>query len=285
MTESENSQIVVATDGGSGSRAALRWVADHLGARAAHVRIVTVAEAGNPEVSIALTAAERALGAIGAEWTVDAELLHGEPAHAIAEAAQGAALLVVGSRTGGGPLTSPRVPARVAGLATCPVVIVPDDWSPGTGPIVVGSSTDAASDNALELAVLIAEREGRALVLAHAWELPVVGDIPPVPGGPESIPERQREALDQIAVDVRRAHRDLEVTVDLRNGPAAASLAHAAAEAAMLIVGRRDRPAAVRVLLGSVSHRLIADPPCPVMVVPAPPPGIRTVGDVPDEAL
>lgn len=285
MTEIENSQIVVATDGGSGSRAALRWVADHLGARAAQVRIVTVAEAAHPEASVALTAAERALGAIGAEWTVTGELLDGEPASAIAEAAQGASLLVVGSRTGGGALTSPRVPARVAGLATCPVVVVPDDWSPGPGPIVVGSSVDAASDQALELAAGIAEREGRALVLAHAWELPVVGDFPPAPGGPESIPERQREALDQIADDVRRTHPDLDVTVELRNGAAAASLAKAAAEAAMLIVGRRDRPAAARLLLGSVSHRLVADPPCPVMVIPGPPPGIRTVGDIPDEGL
>ena len=284
MTTSEN-LIVVATDGGSGSRAAMRWVADHLGARDAHVRIVTVADPAHPEVSVALTAAERALGAIGADWTVEADLLQGEPARAIADDARDASLLVVGARTGGGPLTSPRVPARVAGLASCPVVVIPDDWSPGPGPIVVGSSTDAASDNALELAAMIALREGRSLVLAHAWELPVVGDLPLAPGGPESIPDRQREALDQIAEDVRRSHPGLEVTVDLRNGPAASSLAEAAASAALLIVGRRDRPAAARMLLGSVSHRLVADPPCPVMVIPGPPPGIRTVGDIPDEGL
>ena len=41
--------IVVATDGGPGSRAALRWVADHVGAHPAAVHLVAVSDETEPD--------------------------------------------------------------------------------------------------------------------------------------------------------------------------------------------------------------------------------------------
>ena len=277
--------IVVATDGGPGSRAALRWVADHVGARPAAVRLVAVSDETEPDAPAALSAAGTVLRTLTDSVTVESELLSGDPAEAIAEAAADASLLVIGTKTGGGMLTSPRVPARVAALAPCPVVVVPHDWSPGTGAIVAASSFDAAADAAVARAATLASRQGRPLVLVHAWELPVAGGIPPAPGGSESIPQRQADALDRIADDVRTAHPGLEVSAVVRQGGPAEQISEVARGASLLVVGRRRRPAAARLLLGSMSHDLVSHPPCPVMVIPAPEAGLDVAPDVEHEDL
>jgi nucleotide-binding universal stress UspA family protein len=278
-------RIVVATDGGRGSRAALRWLADHLGTHVAQIDVVTVRDEAHPENAGALDAAGTVLRTLVPDCPLETRLLTGDPAEAILGATAGASLVVVGAETGGGLLTSPKVPAKVATDAACAVVVVPHDWTPSAAAVVAASAVDSASDAAVEAAAHFAERQGRELVLCHVWELPVVGAIPPTAGGSESIPERQRAALEQVAAGVRIAHPGLTVSTDLREASAAEGLSAAARGAALLVVGRRRHSAVARVLLGSVSHRLVATPPCPVMVVPAPVPGLKVAPDFPGETL
>jgi nucleotide-binding universal stress UspA family protein len=277
--------ILVATDGGDGSRAALRWVAERVGAGPAHVRVIAVEEDRASDAATALRAAARALATLSPGSTIESSLQDGDPSEAIVDAASAATLVVVGSRTDGGPLTAPRVPVRVAAHAPCPVVIVPDDWSPRSGAIVVGSSHDSAADAAVEVAAGIAAAQRAELVIAHAWDLPAVGAIPPVPSPTESIPERQRDALEQIAAEVRSQHPGIHVSTALEQGGAAESLSRVARGASLLVVGRRARGNIARVLLGSVSHDVVRHPPCPVMVIPAPEPGIRVAPDLVPEDL
>jgi nucleotide-binding universal stress UspA family protein len=64
------------------------------------------------------------------------------------------------------------LPARVARHARCPVVIVPDDWAPRDGAVVVGLEDDASSDAALRRAAEFAADSGQELRILHAWLRP-----------------------------------------------------------------------------------------------------------------
>jgi nucleotide-binding universal stress UspA family protein len=143
--------IVVGVDGSEASKEALRWAAAEARLRGARLRVVhawTVplsiaapepSVLGHPmlpgpsveEVRAALAErAERVLddavaGLEGVE--VEPELVEGTPAHALVRAAEGADLVVVGSRGLGGfkGLLLGSVSQQCTHHAPCPVVIVP----------------------------------------------------------------------------------------------------------------------------------------------------------------
>jgi nucleotide-binding universal stress UspA family protein len=284
-------RIVVATDGGGGSRAALRWVADHVQRHPARITLVAVAtdEDAEATASIAVDSAALVLRTISLDCVVETEVCRGDAAEEIIDAARDAALLVLGSRPlpDGRMAASATVTGRIAAHASVPVVIVPADWRAGLGPVVVGESIDSASEAALQFAAQTAERDGRALLVTHSWKLPVVGATPPTPGGGESIPERQRDALERVAASVSLTHPGLRVETDLRTGEAAAALAAAAeaTDASLIVIGRRARPVVARVLLGSTGSALVTAPPCAVAIIPAPDPGIDVAPEIVAEDL
>jgi len=266
-------RIVLAEDGGAAGRAAVRWVTERLGRRPADVRVIgTVARADDAAaVADSWKTVDRAtdvLHTVAPNASVAADVVVGDPEESLRAEAEAADLLVIGlSETDVGEHDS--LPVRLAGRATCVVVIVPADWAPAHGGTVVGVSIDTASDAALEFAANHARREGAPLHLVHAWNLPATGELPfPEDRTDESIPDVQRHALEAFAAGVRTA--DLEVTSAARQGSPAEVLWSAAGEADLLVVGRRTRRPLARLLLGSVSRALAEDPPCPIAVVPQP---------------
>ncbi|MEO8261619.1 MAG: universal stress protein [Pseudolysinimonas sp.] len=273
------SQITVAIHGGSGSRAALRWVAHHVAHTPSRITLVGVRAVGSPATGQAeadLGSAALELRAIGDHLDVVTELRHGDPQEQLAAAAADSAadLLVVGTHASrsnphSGLLT---VAGRLAAHAPCPVIVVPAAWTPQRGPVVVGTSIDSASDAALDFAYELAERDSRSLVLAHVWKLPTIGETRITPGGGDSIPARQQASLDALRAATSARGATVAVSADLRTGGASAGLtaAVAAADASLLVVGRRARSAASRLMLGSTSRELITAPPCAIAVVPAP---------------
>jgi nucleotide-binding universal stress UspA family protein len=58
------------------------------------------------------------------------------------------------------------------------------------------------------------------------------------------------------------------VTGQLVQGAAAPALVAAAATAALLVVGTHGRGAVAGLILGSVSHDVLLNMPCPVIVIP-----------------
>lgn len=100
---------------------------------------------------------------------------------------------------------------------------------------------------------------------------PVVATVPGAVGGgyaPEVPPDPERvlgEAVDSIDPELDARGRRLD-------GAAAPKLIAGLAEegADLLVTGSRGYGPGMRVLLGSVSRKLITDAPCPVLVVPRP---------------
>lgn len=139
---------VVGVDGSPGSQAALRWAVHH--AERSGGRVDAVLAWQQPTTSLYVLAPQEIEETLGeaARFDLDESVatVPPEQAHLVSgrmrsgmavpvllEAAEGADLLVVGSRGRGGlsGLVLGSVSERVAGRAPCPVVIVPSDGAEG----------------------------------------------------------------------------------------------------------------------------------------------------------
>jgi monovalent cation/proton antiporter MnhG/PhaG subunit len=188
-----------------------------------------------------------------------------------------AEVIVVGSR-GRGALTAAllgSVSAAVAGQANSPVLVVGPTAVLGEGPIVVGVDGSETSLDAARVAASLDRGLGRGLQLVLAYTLR------PIPGA-SAVPEARQELA---AVDEQRAEELLaqaaaelgvprDATRTVRNGGEPAALLDLARDldATLLVVGSRGRGAVRAALLGSFSLSVLADAPCPVVIVP---PGAR----------
>lgn len=129
-------RIVVGVDGSPGSMAALQWAAEEAERRGVDVHAVMAWQlpaAIGPKIELAV-AAEAEIARIGGNMaercdaTFICEALEGPAAETLVHAAEGAALLVVGTHGHGGFLGAllGSVSHHVIAHATCPVVVVPD---------------------------------------------------------------------------------------------------------------------------------------------------------------
>ena len=135
-------RIVVGADGSANSNAALRWAVGEARRIGATVEAVlgwnepvtggvapVVVDPGVFEESFRseLDKITEAFRAEAPDVTIEPVLVHGSPAHVLLDRAEGAELLVVGSRGHGGfmGLLLGSVSQQVVWHAPCPVVVVP----------------------------------------------------------------------------------------------------------------------------------------------------------------
>ena len=206
----------------------------------------------------------------------------GSPAPVLAEAARGAALLVVGHGGRGmvGRAVLGSTALRVLSLASCPVLVDRPREAAADGPVVVGIDMSEGSAAALRYALQDAARRGVGLVA-------VTGTAPPPvmvgfrPMGAATLSE-MRHALQprveqfvgtvvgQVVGEDRRCHPAPEVDVVVRGEDPAEALVDVAEQrgATVVVVGRTGHGAFARWLLGSVAHGAVVRAPCAVVVVP-----------------
>ncbi len=123
--------------------------------------------------------------------------------------------------------------------------------------IVVGIKGSAESDEALDWA--LNEAAARAVPLTAVLAVPR--------GAPDEV---ERRKADAEAIVERARHRTgsaVETSAAVVQGPAADALLEASSEADMLVLGRRDRRRLGRLVLGSVSARVVEHASVPVTVV------------------
>ncbi|HET9998126.1 MAG TPA: universal stress protein [Nocardioides sp.] len=195
-----------------------------------------------------------------------------DPRTLILRAAEGAHLVVLGSR-GRGPLLSHllgSVGVGVARRARCPVV-VHRPGHPGRvhdGVVVAVDVTEDAIP-VLEHAFHQASLRGLPLRVVHyvmdprsaLVGVPMVGDL--------SVQMEEDElALSEAMAGMRERYPDVRATVRTAPGLAEHDVVTAATRADLLVVGTHQRPAADRLLVGSVSTAVLEHATCPVAVVP-----------------
>lgn len=184
----------------------------------------------------------------------------GSPARALYELADEleAVAVVVGSSHRGhvGRISPGSVAEALLSGSPCPVAIAPAGFAERKTRELV--RIGAAYDESEEATHALAAAEGLGARL-HA-NLTVVA----VAGSSE-----QREAL-QTRVEriVKEAPATLAASADVRSGEAWEELRDAGRELDLLVCGSRNYGPLRRVLLGSVTARLIRDAECPVLVIP-----------------
>lgn len=207
-------------------------------------------------------------------------LVRGDAAVQLTELAEGADLLVVGSRGRGGfaGLLLGSVSRRCLHLGTSPVAVVPVAWpttEPGSGTrrIVVGVDGSESSAAAMQWAYDEAVLRSASIEVVHAFEYPhmvsPVGSI--VTLDPIEMRRSSEALLEMMTSRLLLADTDApHVGRKAMVGPAAGALVEIAQGADLLVVGARGMGALKRIVLGSVSQQCAHHTPCPIVVVRAP---------------
>jgi len=261
-------KVLLASDGGAASAAALRWVIDRVGHGPAEVKIVDVVDATAPDAAergARVRGMARLLELVAPSLRVGVTEARGDHAALLARSRD--AILVVGAHRGD-RRAAPFVDLAVFG-ARGPVVVVPSEWICRQGPVLVGVGAEDEETDTLAFAESEAAAHGADVRMIHAWETTGTGELPPAwDFGTESIPERQGRALTRLAEGERESHPGLTVTAEAVQGHVVARLSNAARTASLLVVGRSHRNAVIRGVFGSTASGLLAALPCPVAVVP-----------------
>ncbi|GGV65826.1 stress-inducible protein [Streptomyces longisporoflavus] len=276
--------IAAGIDGSPESLAAADWAAREALHRALPLHIVHAYDQPSerinlPEIEVPFHresgALDRAVRQISHAHPTQ-EILHeqvtGPPTEALLATSGSSALLVLGSR-GFGALAGVLVGSvalAVAARAHCPVVLVraedrtEDEGEPspeGLGrPIVLGLDMYRPCDELLEFAFFTASTRRAPLHVVHAWATPLV------PSADASDPAATKSRhLTAALAPWRHKFPGTQVTERLVHGLAGHHLVKSAADADLLVVGRRI-PAGAR--LGRTAHSAIHHARCAVAIVP-----------------
>lgn len=193
---------------------------------------------------------------------------------------EGVSAIVLGSAHRGpvGRVLAGSFGRRILDGAPCPVAVAPAGYRDrGAGPpavIGLGFDGEPASNQALRLAVGLAGATGASLRVLTAAE-PVrpllIAEVAPsaLMDLGSALDDHAKRVLDETLAGLPSTLRaDGRVVAE----PAAEGLlAEAESGLDLLVVGSRGFGAAGRVLLGSVSARLMDSCPSPLVVVPGPP--------------
>jgi nucleotide-binding universal stress UspA family protein len=135
--------------------------------------------------------------------------------------------------------------------------------------VIVGYDASPWSERALaEAASEAAAREGD-LVIVHAfhWLMPATPTALTPLGAEQSARKDAEETAAEAAAGIRAQYPGMDVRTRVVLGHAAHALAEESRHADLLVVGNRGRGGFAELLLGSVSHRVLAHASCPVLVV------------------
>jgi nucleotide-binding universal stress UspA family protein len=132
------------------------------------------------------------------------------------------------------------------------------------------------SKSALSLAVDLARRTGAEIQVLHivvpiVLTVPAVGPapIPPV-GVPVDLPHDAELALARVVAPLNESGLHAKTAVIESNSIAEAIRRHAVkTDAGLIVMGTHGRTALARMLLGSVTERVVRQAPCPVLLTAA----------------
>lgn len=197
--------------------------------------------------------------------TVTTELAAGHALQVLREAADGAAVLVLGARRLTG--VEGAFPGRgkghaLAGHLPCPVVLVPEPEPdvPEYAPLVVGVDGSPSAHVALDLAFEEAAAAKADLVAVevrrrrdYTWA---------------ELPEDTALNLSETLAGYAERYPDVGVSRQVLSGDPAVVLATVARRARCLVVGSRGLGGFRGLLLGSTSRALIHHTDCPLVIAP-----------------
>jgi nucleotide-binding universal stress UspA family protein len=224
--------------------------------------------------------------------TLETRISHGIPSEEVVAAAQadGAELIIVGTRgkTGLEHVVLGSTAERIIRTASCPVLAVrgefhhkveghPPDASVSLQRIVVPIDFSDCSLEALEYAVVVAQRAKASIRLLHVLEPVSYGlDFTLLRAAArEEIRERATARLSGLVSALQSGQQTADVQVC--GGLPSDSILKAAASADLIVMGTHGRRGLSHTVWGSVAEAVLRKSSCPVLTVRRPkfPPGHR----------
>lgn len=285
--------IVVGVDGSQESLKAASWAADRAKLTDSTLEIVcayalpsytaTNAEAGGGAISdtgireSALAVVDEAEQHVSDRGiTIKTHVEPGDPTGVLIKRSKEVAMIVVGSRGGGGfaDRLLGAVSSSIPAYSYCPVVVVPvkdvDREFVPVKRIVVGVDGSRPSHGSFSRAVEEAKIWGAEVVAVEAVPMATSAGVLawlPAAVDREAILKDVRDDLEKTA---KKLSEETGVTVRAHalDGNPAALLAEFSSAVDMVVVGTRGRGGFAGLLLGSTSQSVIEQSQAPVLVVP-----------------
>ncbi|GIF17116.1 universal stress protein [Actinoplanes teichomyceticus] len=281
--------IMVATDGAATGEATIRWAAAEAGRRHCRLSVVHVLDwdwtmarydiQGAQFEAARRLAEEVTAGAVAQaraavpELDIVASTPVGDPVTRLLDAAEGAQLLVLGTRGRGGftGLLLGSVSQRLATHAACPVVVVRGHAGATEGPVAAGIDDSPAAEHVLAAAFAAAASRGARLVVVRSY-LPAVPLYYLRDAAPELVETPEQDAAERIRLHEqlapwRERYPDVPVETLLSHGGAAGLLVGVSRGAQLVVVGSRGHGVLAGSLLGSTGLQLLQHAECPVQIV------------------
>ncbi|MFI1566512.1 universal stress protein [Streptomyces sp. NPDC020490] len=290
--------VVVGLDGSRESLAAADWAAREALRRGLPLRLVHAYEGLPPDVSELpeleaprywagriLRAALDRLNEQYPQVYLSGEQIARPAAEALVSAGDGAELLVLGSRafSGFGGFMAGSVALATVAHVRRPVVLVraertaADEHVPDAGgrpserepyrEVVVGVDTAHPCEEVLRFAFESATLRTAPLRVVHTWQPPRLPGPADVQAADAARTEAE-QALTALVRPWREKFPAVQVSEVVRIGHPAQELLHAAADAGLLVVGRKARPGRFGTHTGPVAHAMMHHVRCPVAIVP-----------------
>lgn len=257
-------KVLVGIDQEAASQTAVDWVIERARHAPLHVTLYSAFDmlASDPLADDELLARTAARITSAVPGTVvetvneDRSIIEG-----LVERSGDADLLVIGShphRRVRSILTG-ALPSAIVTRAHCATIVVPDDWEPSRGRVILGVADDGSSDSATAFAAREAQAAGVPLDAVHAWQLPVpsMDAVASMVVGPEELDAIHTELLEQVTDRLGTAYDGLEVRGILNHGDGAATLDAEVDGARLLVLGTHRHSPAVGALLGSTVQHLL----------------------------
>lgn len=286
-------RVLLATDSSKDARAAAEYLKDFPLPGDATIRVMTVVTLPPSALDIPPVAAfnesllaegrrvvEEARALMGTRAAVEERVVQGNPKEEIVRAAEEwpADLVVVGSRGLGGVrgFLLGSVSQTVARHVHCPVLVVKGRARPLASVLIATDGSDGANEAIRFLLSLPLVRNTKVRLLSAVEPVLYPGSAPKMIRaqlkGMNAQLERERRAEAEKVLDRAAGELKAKVTRLTRSMPTghpAREIVAAAAsfDADLVVVGARGLGGMKRLLLGSVSERVLRDARCPVLIV------------------
>lgn len=281
-------RVLVGVDNEAASEVAVDWVIERARHREVRVTVMTafdlmISDPTTGEERLAALAQRIRAAVPGTEVEtafVDRSIVEG-----LLDWSRSHDLLVIGAHAHH-PILSAlagSLPTRIAARAHGRTVLVPDDWKPSSGPVVVGVGDDDTADRALLFAAHEADESECDLEIVHTWQLPTVTDPAVVAAiDPVQLLAAHQEILDKAVERVRAGFPRLQTRSYLREGSAGEVLVARGEEACLVVLGTHHFGPIIAAIVGSVAHAVITAGGVPVCIVPSTTPTDVSNDSVPD---
>lgn len=284
--------VTVGLDSSPESSAAADWAAGEASARGASLRIAQVHQTGAYPYSPIIDdeverrwAREMTDGTMTRiserhpELRIFRALESGNPADVLTEFSSDSELLVLGSRGLSQVLgfVVGSVALQTVAHTKCPTALLRAETKasheelPGDAPVVVGIDLYRFSEDVVSFAFETAARNSRPLLAVYGWQLPPAYGIAPSPYAPDLIEEQHYERSQELAEALHSWQQKFpEVRTDSRvlTESPADLLMDAAADAWLLVVGRRNRRSRIGSHVGPTAHAVMHHARTAVAIVP-----------------